>query len=879
VLYADAFDDVTADVRLVYRLASFEADVILRDRRLPDPERWGLDPRTTRLQVWTEFLEAPAGTRETVVLRAEPDIRLRQAMAEPDFTDQRLDFGAMQIGEGRAFAVGKELASAAALEAVPVGKEWTTARDEAGQERTFLIESVELPALQPLLDALPSAGASLPSTNRAARTAAVRRPASSRTTLLAQLPKAARRSAALAPPTSAQTHQLAQLARSAAASALSRRPGVVLDYSMELSIGQTNFTFHGDVTYYVTASCYFSNVVVEGGTVIKFANAGSPRIYVRGPLDCRTSAWRPAVFTAQDDDSVGEILPESSGQPSGYYAYLGLYLYQTQTNPLHHLRFAYCTYGLLGTSGVNLDAANLQFYRCRYALRPLGARWNVRNLLVHQSQCAFYHGTATNNVEHATFHLATNLVIYSSTPLNLTNSLLVGVSTNVLYTGTNVVELADDAGVFQTVGGGAHYLADDSPYRDAGTTNLSPAMLAALKDLTTYPPIFLTNPITLDTALAPQAPRDVDAPDLGYHYAPLDYLVSGVILTNATLLATNGVVVGVDYSRSSWGFDLRSAQYLSQGTATQPNRLVRAHNVQEQSSGNPGTRACFFDGASADAENVLRLRHTEFAQLADDGYFLYAGTRFRHLEWTHGQVYNPSLVIDTADGNTLLCGATNTLWDRGGVMFGLYGSSTNATVHLRNNLWRGNSSLHFIGGTTNWTVRDNLFDNLGYLGDHGSPVENRRNAYYVTNLAAIANFTLGTADTNFFLTECLYEEGPLGRHYYPTNAPGAGVTNLYHLIDAGSTNAHLLGLYHYTTTLNQRKETNSMVDIGFHYVAVTNIAGLWTPLDTNGDGLPDYLEDANGNGTTESGETDWLSASDQGLRVFITRPKSGAKLP
>ena len=66
-----------------------------------------------------------------------------------------------------------------------------------------------------------------------------------------------------------------------------------------------------------------------------------------------------------------------------------------------------------------------------------------------------------------------------------------------------------------------------------------------------------------------------------------------------------------------------------------------------------------------------------------------------------------------------------------------------------------------------------------------------------------------------------------------------------------------------------------MVDIGFHYVAVTNNV----PIDTDGDGLPDYLEDRNGNGTVDSGETDWQSATDLGLKVWITEPKSNSNIP
>ena len=45
------------------------------------------------------------------------------------------------------------------------------------------------------------------------------------------------------------------------------------------------------------------------------------------------------------------------------------------------------------------------------------------------------------------------------------------------------------------------------------------------------------------------------------------------------------------------------------------------------------------------------------------------------------------------------------------------------------------------------------------------------------------------------------------------------------------------------------------MDIGLHYVACTN----GVPLDTDGNGLPDWYEDANGNGTVDSGETSWTN--------------------
>ena len=50
-------------------------------------------------------------------------------------------------------------------------------------------------------------------------------------------------------------------------------------------------------------------------------------------------------------------------------------------------------------------------------------------------------------------------------------------------------------------------------------------------------------------------------------------------------------------------------------------------------------------------------------------------------------------------------------------------------------------------------------------------------------------------------------------------------------------------------------------------------------IDTDGDGIPDYIEDANGNGVVDSGETSWTNANDLGLHVLITRPANNTVIP
>ena len=50
-------------------------------------------------------------------------------------------------------------------------------------------------------------------------------------------------------------------------------------------------------------------------------------------------------------------------------------------------------------------------------------------------------------------------------------------------------------------------------------------------------------------------------------------------------------------------------------------------------------------------------------------------------------------------------------------------------------------------------------------------------------------------------------------------------------------------------------------------------------FDYDNDGILDYLEDVNGDGVLNSGETNWQSATDLGLKVWITEPKANSIIP
>jgi hypothetical protein len=73
----------------------------------------------------------------------------------------------------------------------------------------------------------------------------------------------------------------------------------------------------------------------------------------------------------------------------------------------------------------------------------------------------------------------------------------------------------------------------------------------------------------------------------------------------------------------------------------------------------------------------------------------------------------------------------------------------------------------------------------------------------------------------------------------------------------------LAGLYHHTVKTEQTKEGNSTVDIGFHYVALN---GSNQPNDYDSDGILDHLEDKDGDGVFDAGETDWQTSNSSVLR-------------
>jgi hypothetical protein len=216
----------------------------------------------------------------------------------------------------------------------------------------------------------------------------------------------------------------------------------------------------------------------------------------------------------------------------------------------------------------------------------------------------------------------------------------------------------------------------------------------------------------------------------------------------------------------------------------------------------------------------------------------------------------------TGTGSSFVFGATNNFIQRSAVGLTEAGSVP-FTAYCYNNLFLNDTlAVNYTNSSSNpaWFIQDNLFDGTTpAVGGSTTHVTNGYNAFVSGSTNTLGGGNCLTNITANFAT------GPLGSYYYPTNG---GPTNLVALIHAGSTTADQLELYHYTVTTNlvnnlEVKETNSTVSIGLHYVA-TDAYG--NPIDTTGDGIPDYLKDSNGNGKYDASDFEnWLIGRFNGL--------------
>ncbi len=819
VVYEGALTgDCEADVRFTYTRRGFEQDVILRQTP-PSPAEWGLDPSTTRLEVFTEFTELPAHRRSEIVLRREGDRTRAARMAEPDLIDQQLEFGGLRFGPGLAFSNESMPASGPPVQSVvPTGKSL-----EKIDGRTFLIEKVDFDAVNQMLSTLPRSTAQVRTRNEKQFTR----------TATAQ---------ALPPPPEGPTVRWADRQFAQALAGRLARPGLVLDY-LAFADSLTNWCFRGDTTYLISDLVDLHGVTVLEGTVLKFAPGASLQVW--GPLDCQTSTHRPAIFTARDDHSVGQPLTYARG-PAGLYAAAALaFKGSARRESVHHVAVRHADVGITVDPQIGIDLRHVQLTRGRVGIAwQAGAEVACRNFLGVDLAVAFHSpaGAGFLRGEHGTLHRIDRLTAGPAAACLLTNCLLVAVTNSAGFGGAQVELLASDAGVFQTFAGGGHYLPATSPYRNSGTRSIDPTLRSNLHELTTEAPLALTRDFTRNTELRARVRRHHGQPDLGYHYPAVDYSWAGRTLAAARLSLTEGVTIGLNPAEAASGLTLGAgSELVAYGHPLRLTRFVTLPAVQE----NPPNR-----------RNELS---PEFVRV-QPGPAGDAGLRWRFVEsilpggaGTHlvGGFVAPNAPFELRDcqfagarlsGGQLGLAFTNCIFDR--VHLEVESSQDEPPRQFHHNFFRSGTVQIDLPTSTQVLARNNFFDRTAlqvsgtWLHSHNA---------YMAGFDRLPPHGL----TDRIITEDEFLPGPLGPFYYP---PRGGSGTLAALLDAGSDTASTLGLAHHTTRTDQAPEDDSRVDIGFHYVAL-DPQGL--PFDRDGDGRPDWLEDANGNGTHEAGESDW----------------------
>jgi len=828
VQYADSFDQVRADVRYTTTRSSFEQDVIIREQ-LPSPAEFGLRPETTRLEVWTEFLEAPVPQSSLTNLK-------RRSGAQE--ADQQLSFGVMRIGSGRAFSLGSDRQDAIPPgnhgEAIEVGKTWLNI-----DGRTFLVESVPFEEAAAKLRTLP------PSEARVRHVAPDGTPSEVVASQGRHLPRPSGAVVAQRAPTTKAAVSMARIAQR------SMVPGFVMDYVL-VNTSQSNFVFAGDTTYLVTGPVTLTgNTIIEGGAVIKFGtNSSASLSLLSSTVQCLTGAYRPVIFTASDDNTVGELLPGSTGSPQpDSYGGCGLILGTGTITPLNsvlsNLSFRYLRSGIsFAIAGTHVLSHSQFIKNGRAVVNSAGADLGLRNALITDCRDALDLGSGVVRAEHVTWSSINNLKLEPNGPIPtyVTNSLLVAVTNSGTFVSESNSVQASGVGVFQSVGSGAHYLTANSPLRNAGTLNISSSLKADFRERTTFPPTQIPDGwiSVSDTVLGPNVPRDTDQPDLGYHYSVVDWAVATwSVGANLRLVITNGASIT---AYGTGGLRLNPGAKLEVvGSARQPIEIHRYQSVQEQptSWGDvPGQTKYIFEPFSQSAVvPSASFRFVRFSALSPSisTYSIGIGPYdnlildVRDCEFYGGLAYFRGVVGALHQVN-------NNLFDRSRLWLGGVGGQQQ--IVFQNNLMRGVfCNFRQTAGAATWTLRDNCFDGCTIAWNSFNNLLQSNHAYASTSFR-LAN---SQQPSDVILSDPIaWASGGSGRYYLPTSSL---------LRNAGSRLASEAGLYHYTTSTTEAKEAATQLDIGYHYVSM----GPQGSADTDLDGIADYVEDLNGNGAHDPG--------------------------
>lgn len=338
VLYSNAFNGLKASVLYVYAKNGFSQDIVLEEAPPPPDIAYGMNPATTRLQIWTSFDQAPVPVgQEAIVLKQVTDQQL------PDLVDQLLFFQDVWFPVGAAFvldgtrtvapgqAAQIRVADSSDTNNVMTGKRLVLTTNQA-----VLVESVDYLDLLPKLKTLQQAA--LPASPNRGHTA------------LAVGPTVPVRS------------RSAQLDRPLALASAPYRPqGLVFDYTLLSGSATNSCTFYTGQTYVISNSFSIGSgftATFQGNTCIKYAT--NAYLLVSGPVSFPGLSQPPVLFTSTDDNLYGDAVTNATGNPNYASSHHLSFYYDSYSTTVQNARFRWAQ------KAVQYDASQNQCYITYY---------------------------------------------------------------------------------------------------------------------------------------------------------------------------------------------------------------------------------------------------------------------------------------------------------------------------------------------------------------------------------------------------------------------------------------------------------------------------------------------------------------------------------
>ena len=857
ILYPNALagpGGVKCDVLYEYRKSGLEADAIFR-KQPPAPEAFGMNSANAKLQLWTALFDSPtpAETPEPV----DPQSGLQ---------DRTLSFGNLTMIQGRAFLTG-----GGNDPQIRVFKEFRV----IDAHTAIVVEQVPLSQIADSLAALPVAVSGTGQSGKGYARNGTRSGGSApqRPRLFKVLDKW------ILPVPRRKT----QTTSSVRAARVRQMPGFVLDY-VAINSGQslTNFVFASDSTFYLSGPAYmYGQTVFQGGVVVKATNNGELNIIGNGTVDCQTGPYLPALFTSYRDSTVGSSVGSGSPAMDDVGTFLNFYTTNVVLNDMH---FAYASNAVAQTMAGS--TASISLWDCEFVdvatavnaynvglYNVLIGRGAVTNAAVIVDGAGLVGENVTADRGGAFVEPDSGATVALTNCLVTRQPLLTTGSSVTFQTNAVVCQPTLSGPTYQVTGGASYYLTNGSQL--VGTANIDPDLLSDLQEKTVWPPVVYGNTnISLLGALGPVTHRDTNnSPSIAFHYPALDFVFAGCELTNG-LSFSPGTAVGwfeengpVNLSSQPYSISLNGGANLSfNGNATEPCIFARYPMVQEGANGNwtgdGWMGAIAFAGGSPEPQ-----LSANFTKMTSD---MWNGNLFRDNSasgagaFKNSEFYNFDIstysVTSLTFTNCLFYRFNQSFWTSPNLAFenctfydgGMYMSRSSAVTWLIQNSSFDGTALAWsdpYNGTSYTTIGYNAYDtnNLSWT-----------NYPYFNGSTKYGTNEVGQNDlmvTNFNWTASWF-----GPFYVPDASPA---------IYKGSTNANYLGLYHFTTTTNQVPDGTNVVSIGYHYVSTDQYGN---PLDSNGDGIPDYLADPAGNGLGNWDNTMFLN-------VIITQPQNESTIP